>query len=106
MVHDMKRPVPPVVTPGEASCDDKVGSAPSDAIVLFDGNDLSKWESAKKPGEPCPWKMGEGYFETVKDAGFIRTKEKFGSCQLHIEFATPERVMGSSARDAETAAYF
>ena len=96
MVHDEKRPMAPVVTPGEANCDDKVGTAPSDAIVLFDGNDLSKWESAKKPGQPAPWKMGEGYFETVKDAGFIRTKQKFGSCQLHIEFATPEKVMGSS----------
>jgi len=96
MVHDMNRPVPPVVTPGEASCGDKVGSAPSDAVVLFDGNDLSKWESAKKPGQPAPWKMGDGCFETVKDAGYIRTKQKFGSCQLHIEFATPEKVMGSS----------
>jgi len=90
MVHDMNRPIPPVATPGEA------GSAPSDAIVLFDGKDLSKWESVKKPGEPAPWKMGDGYFETVKDAGLIRTKQKFGSCQLHIEFATPERVAGAS----------
>jgi hypothetical protein len=96
MVHDTNRPVPPVITPGEASCDGKVGIAPSDAVVLFDGNDLSKWESAKKPGQPAPWKMGEGYFETVKDAGYIRTKQKFGSCQLHIEFATPEKVIGSS----------
>jgi hypothetical protein len=96
MVHDTNRPVPPVVTPGEVSCDDKVGTAPSDAVVLFDGKDLSKWESAKKPGQPAPWKMGDGYFETVKDAGYIRTKQKFGSCQLHIEFATPERVVGSS----------
>jgi len=96
MVHDVNRPVAPVVTPGEASCGDKVGTAPSDAIVLFDGNDLSKWESVKKLGEPAPWKMCEGYFETVKDSGYIRTKEKFGSCQLHIEFATPEKVMSSS----------
>jgi hypothetical protein len=96
MVHDMNRPVPPVITPGEASCGDKVGIAPSDAVVLFDGNDLSKWESAKKPGQPAPWNMGTGYFETVKDAGYIRSKQKFGSCQLHIEFATPEKVIGSS----------
>ena len=96
MVHDVNRPVAPIVTPGEASWGDKVGTAPSDAIVLFDGNDLSKWESVKKPGEPAPWKMCEGYFETVKDSGYIRTKKKFGSCQLHIEFATPEKVIGSS----------
>jgi hypothetical protein len=96
MVHDVNRPVPPVVTPGEASCYDKVGSAPSDAIVLFDGNDASKWEGVKNPKAAFPWKVGEGYLETVKDAGFIRTKGKFGSCQLHIEFATPEKVMGNS----------
>lgn len=94
MVHDTNRPAPPVVTPGEASCGDKVGSAPSDAVVLFDGKDLSKWESVKKPGQPAPWKMGDGCFETVKDAGYIRTKQKFGSCQLHIEFATPDKVAG------------
>jgi hypothetical protein len=94
MVHDMNRPAPPVVTPGDASCGDKVGVAPSDAVVLFDGKDLSKWESVKKPGQPAPWKMGNGCFETVKDAGYIRSKQKFGSCQLHIEFATPDKVAG------------
>ncbi len=92
MVHDMNRPTPPVVTPGQPSCDGKVGSAPSDAVVLFDGKDLSNWESVKKPGQPAPWKMGDGFFETVKDAGYIRTKQKFGSCQLHLEFATPAHV--------------
>ena len=96
MVHDMKRPVPPDVTPGEASCADKVGSAPSDAVVLLEGNDVSKWEGVKNPSGPFPWNLGDGFMETVKDAGFIRTKEKFGSCQLHLEFATPERVQGSS----------
>lgn len=96
MVHDEKRPMAPVVTPGEASCYDKVGTAPSDAIVLLEGNDVSKWEGVKNPKGPFPWNVGDGYVETVKDAGFIRTKQKFGSCQLHIEFATPEKVMGSS----------
>lgn len=105
MIHDMNRLVPPVVTPGEATCDGNVGSALSDAVALFDGNDLSKWESVKKPGTPAPWKMGDGYFETVKDSGYIRTKEKFGSCQLHIEFATPKKVVGST-RHAEIAACF
>jgi hypothetical protein len=94
MVHDINRPVPPVVTPGQPSCDGKVGTAPSDAVVLFDDNDASKWEGVKNPSGPFPWTVGNGYLETVKDAGYIRTKQKFGSCQLHIEFATPERVMG------------
>jgi hypothetical protein len=94
MVHDINRPTPPVVTPGNPSCDDKVGSAPSDAVVLFDGKDVSKLEGVKNPGGPFPWKVGAGYIETVKNAGFIRSKQKFGSCQLHIEFATPEKVIG------------
>src|SRR5512147_3184515 len=55
MVHDEKRPMAPVVTPGEASCDGKVGTAPSDAVVLFfDNNDVSKWEGVKKPSGPFP----------------------------------------------------
>lgn len=96
MVHDEKRPMAPVVTPGEASCDGKVGTAPSDAIVLLEGNDVSKWEGVKNPKGPFPWTIGDGYIQTVKDAGYIRTKQKFGSCQLHIEFATPEKVIGNS----------
>jgi hypothetical protein len=95
MVHDEKRPMAPVVTPGEASCDGKVGTAPSDAVILLEGNDVSKWEGVKKPGGPFPWNTGDGYIETVKDAGYIRTKQKFGSCQLHLEFATPEKVIGN-----------
>jgi hypothetical protein len=98
MVHDINRPVPPVVTPGETNRGDKVGTAPLNAVVLFDGNDLSKWESAKKPGTPAPWKIGDGYFEVVKDSGNVRTKEKFGSCQLHLEFATPEKVSGDGQK--------
>ncbi len=98
MVHDMNRPTPPVVAPGSASCGNEVGKAPSDAVVLFDGENLWKWESAKKPGRPAPWKMGDGYFEVVKDTGNIRTKEHFGSCQLHIEFATPQIVSGQGQK--------
>ncbi|MBN2020880.1 MAG: DUF1080 domain-containing protein [Sedimentisphaerales bacterium] len=98
LVHDINRPAPPVVMPGEANCGDKAGAAPSDAIVLFDGNDLSKWQSAKKPGKPAPWKLGDGFFEVVKGTGNIRTKQKFSSCQLHLEFATPQVVSGDSQK--------
>ena len=48
-----RSPQPPVVTPGEFSTQEKVGSAPSDAVVLFDGKDLSKWRNAK--GEDAKW---------------------------------------------------
>ena len=78
-VHDMNRPQPKLVTPA-----DQPGGAPSDAIVLFDGTDLSKWEGngGKKPG----WKVENGYMEVVPKSGSIYTKEGFGDCQLHIEW--------------------
>ena len=39
---------PAVVTPPGFSTDDQAGKAPSDAIVFFDGADLSKWKGGKK----------------------------------------------------------
>ena len=92
LVHDMNRPTPPVVTPGVASTQDKAGTAPSDAVVLFDGTDLSQWTDTK--GKPTKWIMGDGYMECVKGSGYIQSKRKFGSCQLHVEFATPSTVIG------------
>jgi len=86
-VHDKDRPQPVVVTPGLM-----VGEAPSDAIILFDGQNLAEWDSVK--GGPAPWKVENGYMETVKDSGYIQTKRSFGDCQLHIEWATPEEVKG------------
>jgi hypothetical protein len=89
-VHDPARPHPRVVTPAMKS-----GGAPSDAIVLFDGKDLSQWISVKT-SQPAAWKVGKGYFEVVKGAGQIATKEKFGDIQLHIEWASPAMVSGNS----------
>jgi hypothetical protein len=82
-VHDPARPRPPVVTPGTQ------GSAPSDAVVLFDGKDLSHWTPAK-------WKVENGYVEVVPHAGDLISKEKFGDVQLHIEWAAPAQVRGNS----------
>jgi hypothetical protein len=90
--HDMNRPAPTVVDPGVASTQDVVGRAPSDAVVLFDGKDLSEW--AQKDGSPAKWKVGSGYFETVPKSGYIYTKKAFGHCQLHVEFATPSPAVG------------
>ena len=85
--HDRNRPVPPVIDPGVSSTQDAPGKAPSDAIVLFDGKDLSAWST--KSGEPAKWKVGTGYFETVPKSGYMYTKQSFGDMQLHVEFATP-----------------
>lgn len=93
-VHDAKRPAPAVITPGTFSTQEQTGKAPSDAIVLFDGKDLSAWVSDK--GETPKWKVENGYMEVVAKAGGIRTKEQFGDCQLHVEWAAPSVVKGDS----------
>ncbi|MHC4396053.1 MAG: 3-keto-disaccharide hydrolase [Planctomycetota bacterium] len=86
-VHDMNRPQPVVVRPGIYS-----SQPPADAIVLFDGRNLSQWESQK--GGPAKWKVENGYMEVIKKTGGIRTKRSFGDCQLHIEWATPANPTG------------
>ena len=93
-VHDDNRPQPPVVTPGTCSTQEQAGKPPSDAIVLFDGKDLSKWESDK--GEPTKWVVKDGAMECVPGSGYIRTKDQFGDCQLHVEWAAPKDVKGDS----------
>ena len=91
-VHDMRRERPAVVTPGK-----QVGDAPADAVILFDGSDLSKWEADKREkGVASKWRIVNGALESVKGAGYIRTKEVFGDCQLHVEWATPVNVQGNS----------
>lgn len=71
---------PKIVTPGTA------GAAPSDAIVLFDGKDMSAWENGDL------WIVQDGY--VISDKKSIQTKQSFGDVQLHIEFATPAEVSG------------
>lgn len=86
-VHDVNRPRPEMVTPG-------VGTAPpSDAIVLFDGKDLSRWTTHVRGKEQEPkWLVRDGYVECVDGAGGISTKESFGDIQLHIEWASPAKI--------------
>ena len=81
--HDRNAPQPPVITPGVESTQEQPGKPPSDAIILFDGKDLSLWESVK--GGPALWKVGDGYFEVAPRTGDIKTKQAFGDCQLHVE---------------------
>jgi len=85
-VHDRRRPRAPVVTPGSG------GAPPSDAIVLFDGRDLSKWTG--RDGD-ARWKIADGAME-VNGTGDIETRESFGDCQLHVEWATPAVVQKES----------
>jgi len=92
-VHDMTRPVPPVVTPGTASTPEQPGKPPSDAIVLFDGTDLSKWQ-AVGGGEPT-FRVVDGVALSYGPK-YMETKEKFGDVQLHVEWAEPAEVKGDS----------
>ena len=92
-IHDEKRPQPRVVDPGAAGTPEAPGRAPADAIVLFDGKDLSQWRS-QKDGGPAPWKVEGGYMEVVAGSGGIQTAAGFGDCQLHVEWATPAPPVG------------
>lgn len=92
--HDRTRPLPPVVDPGHTSTQDQAGKAPSDATVLFDGADLSKWVAVN--GEPTKWIVKDGAMECVPGSGYIRTLQCFGDAQIHVEFAAPARPEGSS----------
>ena len=93
-IHDPDRPVPPAIEAGTASTQDSPGRPPSDAVVLFDGKDLSKW--AQKDGSAAKWKVENGYVEVVPKTGYIYTREAFGDCQLHVEFAEPAPAKGES----------
>ncbi len=84
LAHDMQRPRPPVVTPAKQSLP---LPPPSDAVVLFDGADLSKWRDAE--GGPPKWKARDGYMESVPNSGYLYSAGKFGDVQLHVEWATP-----------------
>ena len=98
-VHDISRPRPSLVTPSDIALP---VPPPSDAIVLFDGGDLSEWLQTGKRGqergktmEPR-WKVANGYMEVASGTGSIFTKKKFGDIQLHVEWAVPAEICGSS----------
>jgi hypothetical protein len=97
-IHDQNRPQPKRVEPGTFSTPAQPGVPPSDAIILFDGTaaSLEKWEADLKEGGPTKWIVRDGAMECVPKSGYIRTKEKFGDCQLHVEWAAPREVKGDS----------
>ena len=96
--HDPNRPQPPVVSPGTNFS--QGAPPPSDAEILFDGKDLSKWQGGleKNPfwkDQPATWKVRDGYVEvSPPDGTDIRTRGKWTDFQLHIEWATPDPPTG------------
>ncbi len=107
-IHDLNRPRPKVITAGEFPRGLQPGKPPSDAVVLFDGKDLSQWRSWKGPlgydfakgdrkGEigEAKWNVENGYLESVK-AGHLMSKQTFGDVQLHLEWSAPETPVAAS----------
>ncbi|MGQ9575988.1 MAG: 3-keto-disaccharide hydrolase [Thermoguttaceae bacterium] len=84
-------PEPKVIDPGDGS------RPPSDAIVLFDGKDLSQWEGGEQ------WIVKDGV--ATSRGGDIRTKRGFGSCQLHVEWAAPEKIEGEGQGRGNSGVY-
>lgn len=86
-VHDPDRPEPKRIDPGRPSTLDAPGTAPSDAIVLFDGHDMDRWQ-------PAQWTIEQGCL--VAGTGNLSTKQEFGDCQLHVEWQTPDPPQGAA----------
>lgn len=81
-------PVPRVIIPAANHT-----SAPSDAIILFDGTHLDKWQSVR--GTKAEWHLADGAMIIAQGKGDLRTLESFGDCQLHIEWRTPTVLSGN-----------
>lgn len=95
-VHDENRPQPLRVEPAAV-----VGGAPSDAVVLFDGTEASfeNWVHVKPEGKrKADWTVQDGYMLGVGGAGYIKTKEQFSDCQLHIEWSHERQLPGAGQR--------
>ena len=97
-VHDHNRPQPAVVTPGTFSTQDKPGKPPADAVVLFDGTPdaIANFEADKNPSEPTKWVVKDGTLQCVPGSGYVRSKEQFADCQLHVEWTEPTDITGES----------
>lgn len=100
-VHDKDRPQPAMVE-GAGH-----GKAPSDAVVLFDGKDLSKWTGNNNT---AAWEIKSdasgGYFQVKSGSGNIRTRDGFGSCQFHIEWMVPETCKCEGQHGCNSGVFF
>jgi len=85
---------PKVVTPGDSTT-----TPPSDAVILFDGTNLDAWSHQN-------WDIEDGILTVRPGTGDIATKDKFGSVQLHLEFATPAEVEGEGQGRGNSGVFF
>ena len=79
------------------------GEAPSDAIILFDGKDLSKWTTMT--GAAAKWEVKDGVVTISKNGGDIKTAQTFGDIQLHIEWRTPAGETGTGQERGNSGVY-
>src|ERR1035437_2895826 len=100
---DHNRPQPAKVTPATTSMPERAGTAPSDAVVLFEGKDLSAWKQSN--GKPMSWKGGNGYFEAAPGSGDIVTKPPFGDAQVHVEWLSPDPPKGTDQEPGNSGVY-
>jgi len=82
-------PVPKKVTPANGLI-----SAPSDAIVLFNGTNMDEWELVNNPSSSSKWDLVDGVMRVNKPNGDLQTKRKFMNFQLHIEYLIPSYITG------------
>jgi hypothetical protein len=87
---EVYEPVPKVVTASP-----NLAPPPSDALVLFDGKDLSQWVTTEDRNAPAKWKVGGGIFTVDKSTGNIETKKAFTNYQLHLEWRIPANISGT-----------
>ena len=87
-------PIPRIVTPGTASAATTGSTAPSDAVVLFDGKNLDNWVAAKDGKAAPTWTVTDNAMTVAAGTGDVQTKQEFSDFQLHIEFRTPAVVKG------------
>lgn len=99
-IHSTDRPQPRIVGPAPV---DRPDAPPTDAVVLFDGSDLSQW--AGDSGQTAPWKVENGYAEIVPGSGNIHTRRAFGDCQLHVEWAEPLPPRGEGQERGNSGVY-
>lgn len=83
-------PVPKIITPGA-----NFSTAPSDAIILFDGKNLDEWVATRDTVAGKKWTLADNAFTVDKTAGDLQTKRRFMDFQLHIEYRIPENITGS-----------
>jgi hypothetical protein len=101
-IHSLERPQPGIVVPAPAS---GPVPPPSDATVIFNGEDLSGWRTASDPAQPAAWHVANGYMEVAPGTGDIKTRDAFGDVQLHVEFATPTEVVGEGQERGNSGVY-